>query len=112
MKAKVLCGTPEYAAPEIVKREAYGLKADMWSLGYVLCSFFECEHIKTYSTFRITAYKLLRGKIPEGAEILGMMNDPARIEQVAKSIEDKVSYEFQGNKSLSFLSAGNSFLLL
>jgi serine/threonine protein kinase len=29
-------GTPTYCAPEVVKKESYGLKSDMWSVGVVL----------------------------------------------------------------------------
>ena len=29
-------GTPTYTAPEVVKKESYGLKSDMWSVGVVL----------------------------------------------------------------------------
>ena len=29
-------GTPTYVAPELVKKESYGLKSDMWSVGVVL----------------------------------------------------------------------------
>ena len=36
-KAKMgLTGTPMYIAPEILKSEAYGTAADMWSIGCVL----------------------------------------------------------------------------
>ena len=70
----------------------------------------------------MTAYELLRGELPEAEELLVKtvkkrkntayhstpikIDDPAKIERVAMSIEDKVSYEFQGNKSLSFLFTG------
>ena len=33
---KTRCGTPYYVAPEIVNREPYDSKCDMWSLGVIL----------------------------------------------------------------------------
>ena len=32
---KTVCGTPGYVAPEILRLEKYGVKADMWSLGVI-----------------------------------------------------------------------------
>ena len=31
-----MCGTPGYVAPEILRKEKYGTKADMWSLGVII----------------------------------------------------------------------------
>lgn len=43
------CGTPNYAAPEIMRCEAYTSAVDLWSLGVVLyllyvCVSFHCTH--------------------------------------------------------------------
>jgi len=31
-----MCGTPGYVAPEILRKEKYGTKADMWSMGVII----------------------------------------------------------------------------
>ena len=31
-----MCGTPGYVAPEILRKERYGTKADMWSMGVIV----------------------------------------------------------------------------
>lgn len=43
--SKIICGTPEYIAPEILKNKGYSKEVDIWSLGIVL-------------------YELLTGNVP------------------------------------------------
>ena len=33
---KTLCGSPMYMSPEIIRRQSYGTKTDMWSVGVII----------------------------------------------------------------------------
>merc|ERR1712196_309561 len=55
------CGTPGYVAPEILKKEPYGLPCDMWSIGviaYIL--------LGGYPPFNEKTQKALFSKIKSG----------------------------------------------
>eukprot|EP00435_Cladocopium_sp_Y103_P059501 s1296_g21.t1 len=64
-KTKTVCGTSEYMAPEIIKKEAYGLSVDWWSYG-------------------VLVYELLVGKSP--------FNDADESQVLALALSARVSY--------------------
>ena len=53
-RSKDICGTLAYCSPEIVRRETYEFKTDIWSMGVV-------------------AYAVLRGRLPFSADQKNIM---------------------------------------
>lgn len=64
-KTKTVCGTSEYMAPEIIKKEAYGLMVDWWSYG-------------------VLVYEMLVGRSP--------FNDADENQVLALALSGRVSY--------------------
>lgn len=75
-KRKTFCGTYEYMAPEMVFREPYDFRIDVWALGILL---FELLHGK--APFKAKNLKEVKEKIK-----LGDVNFNDRISDEAKSL--------------------------
>ena len=85
-KLKTACGSPCYAAPEMIKGNAYlGSRVDIWSCGVILFAmiagylpFEDCDTNKLYQKILVGQYTLPKNISSECADILSkiMETDP------------------------------------
>ncbi|KNC78770.1 CAMK/CAMKL protein kinase [Sphaeroforma arctica JP610] len=92
------CGSPAYAAPELIAGEEYvGVKADMWSLGVLmyalLCGFLPFDHDNItilYEMITSAKYEVPDWVSPESADLIAQLLRPTPSERL--SIEDLLAH--------------------
>jgi serine/threonine protein kinase len=92
-----MCGTPEYLAPEMLKREGHGTAVDWWGLGMVLFElltglppWYTTDTAKLFERVKYAPLMFPRSVSPEAKEIItGLLNkDPSeRFGSTPESIE-------------------------
>lgn len=43
---RAMCGTPNYIAPEVIEKKAYGFEVDLWATGVIMYLF--CKEVLLY----------------------------------------------------------------
>ena len=93
------CGTPAYAAPEVILGTGYGYKADIWSFGILIC-----EMIGGFTPFDQKGYSAREsrdecsspgGRVPPANKIIelansGKLNLPKNMDGITRDIVKKI----------------------
>lgn len=131
-----MCGTPEYLAPEMLKRDGHGTAVDWWGLGMVLFEmltglppWYTTDTAKLFERVKHAPLMFPRSVSPEAKEIItGLLNkDPSlRFGTTVESIEymkqhklfEHIDWDKLGRKELKSpfipycsddMGAGNNF---
>ncbi|XP_060088502.1 serine/threonine-protein kinase PLK2-like isoform X1 [Heteronotia binoei] len=95
----VVCGTPNYLAPEVVAKKGHSFKSDVWALGCIMytaltgCSPFEITHKQEmYQCIREGRYPMPSHLSPSARDLIGKLLAP---EPAARpSLEEALNHVF------------------
>ena len=101
---KTICGSPAYFCPEMIQKQRYNKKADIWSLGIVfyelLCGYFPFD-VEVYSDIQNIHHQNMK-EFPisiskEGANLISQMLCKDSEERI--TIEDVLSHSYFKEKA-------------
>ncbi|KAJ6652820.1 hypothetical protein lerEdw1_010600 [Lerista edwardsae] len=95
----VVCGTPNYLAPEVVAKKGHSFKSDIWALGCIMytaltgCSPFEITHKQEmYQCIREGRYPMPSNLSPSARELIGKLLAPNPAAR--PSLEEALNHPF------------------